>query len=346
MKLKRWLLGVIVLVVALTVAACAADQQESIPNEQEADSVSDQAEQSTSSDAEEKKDTAEESEMVSYTDVFGEQMIPVKPKHIVAGNFLEGLLALDAEVIGAKQVHMRGPYLEGLLDGIEDVGNDMNLEKILSLEPDLILLDDSSTEPAVRDQLARIAPTVTLPWLGMDIWEQIREVAVIVDRQEEAEAWIQQFNHKEAEGRDKVQGWLAPDETVSIFRVRGKDELLAYGPRNVGHVFYQSLQLKPPAVLQELIDGNPQFTSELISMELLSEFAGDYIILMVDDNAREAGGMMEVIESSAIWKSLPAVQKGRVATVDRDIWLPYQPLALQAQLEDAIRVLSELQGGA
>lgn len=282
--------------------------------------------------------SSETVETRSFTDMRGEKTIPLNPQRVVAAQYIEPMLALGVKPVGAPAFLLDSPYIGERREGIQDIGRELNLEKVLELQPDLIVIGDY-TDVAIYEQLNQIAPTVVIPWVGFDVFGHLDQVAAIFGKESEAKAWKEQFAINEAAARDAISGVVQGGMTVTIIRASGKDELQVYGSRNIGHVLYRSLELQPPQAVRNIWGDNPQFVSDSISIEVLPELAGDYLFVMTDLEAREQGGVFSQLEDLQLWKDLPAVKNDRVYFVDQDIWLGYTPLGLQAQLDDAVRML-------
>lgn len=231
-------------------------------------------------------------------------------------------------------------YLKGKIDGIADIGNPTNVEKVLELQPDLIIATED-TPPEVKEQLKKIAPTVAVSFGDGDVFKQLRDVAAVLGKEKEAEQWIASFNKKAEEGRKKLAGKFKNDETVTIYMTYGKDVLRVYGARNVGHVIYRSLELNPPEYIRQKLAKDPRFNYvyDVISMEKLPELSGDRIIMLVYDEASK-DGMLKQIEQSALWRNLPAVKNHKVYFIKADPWFTYSPLAVDQSLDEAVKMFS------
>ncbi|MGG3450596.1 ABC transporter substrate-binding protein [Domibacillus aminovorans] len=287
------------------------------------------------------KDNQEETTRI-YKDVTGREVeIPINPKHVLTTQYLDAMLALGVKPIGAPTHVLDNDYLGELQEGVEDIGSPFSIEKVLESAPDLII----SADPEEVEQLSKIAPTVVIPWQYGDVYTQLNEVARILGKEKEADAWLANLNTKAAEGREKIARDFGEDEVFSIFMTYGKDNLRLYGARNIGHVFYRLLELTPPPIIQEKLVKDPNFAEFVyddISMEKLPDYAGDHIIMLAyDQETKDEGGMFYQIENSALWKNLAAVQNNKVNYIDDDPWFTYAPIAIEKSLDEAIELLSK-----
>ncbi|PIH58834.1 ABC transporter substrate-binding protein [Paenibacillus sp. LK1] len=265
---------------------------------------------------------------ISYTTQSGEQVeIPAQSQRVIyLGSTLEDLLAMDIPVVGANLVHATGSYTEGRLEGIEDVGNPGDLEAIAALQPDLIL--NGYTEDADRNTaFAKIAPTIPFN-SALPFKERVRELGTIFDKKDEAEKWITKFDAKSELMWDKLQ--LEDGETATIFLQLGK-KLYVMGNRSLGVVLYQERGFAiPPAIQQNIIAKDQTFIE--VSEELLPEYAGDHLFVLVlgnDESQAESDRMMQ----SPLWQTLPAVQNGNVYTTSAE-WNTDNLLALEQLLDE------------
>ncbi|MFT9369681.1 ABC transporter substrate-binding protein [Paenibacillus polymyxa] len=279
--------------------------------------------------------------MREYVDATGKKVsIPANPQRVVTTQYLDAMLALGFKPVGAASHVLEGDYLKGKIDGIADIGNPTNVEKVLELQPDLIIATED-TSPEVKEQLEKIAPTVAVSFGDGDVFKQLRDVAAVLGKDKEAEQWIASFDKKAEKGRKKLAGKFKKDETITIYMTYGKDVLRVYGARNVGHVIYRSLELNPPEYIRQKLAKDPKynFVYDSISMEKLPELSGDRIIMLVYDEAAK-DGMLKEIEQSALWRNLPAVKNHKVYFIKADPWFTYSPLAIDHSLDEAIKMLS------
>ncbi|MCV9952299.1 ABC transporter substrate-binding protein [Paenibacillus sp. BT-177] len=279
--------------------------------------------------------------MREYVDATGNKInIPANPQRVVTTQYLDAMLALGVKPAGAASHLLEGDYLKGKIDRVADIGNPTNVEKVLELQPDLIITTEYTT-PEVKEQLEKIAPTVVVSFGEGDVFEQLRNVAAVLDKDKEAEQWIASFNKKAEESRKKLAGKFKKDETVTIYMAYDKNVLRVYGARNVGHVIYRSLELNPPEYIRQKLAKDPRFNYvyDVISTEKLPELSGDRIIMLVYDEATK-DGMMKEIEQSALWRNLPAVKNHKVYFIKADPWFTYSPLAIDQSLDEAVNMFS------
>lgn len=281
-------------------------------------------------------------ETVVYKDKLGEKKIPAHPKAVFTDQYLFQMLSLDSVPIGAVSYQAEDIMAieTNKISNVTNVGSPVNMEMVLALQPDLII---TANEDSVA-QYEQIAPTVLLPWTSYDAFGQVEQIGILLGKEKEAKAWIEDFHKKEAEAKAQVAKMPAANETFSIFAIMGKDQFRVYGGRNIGHVFYRSLGLHAPADVEKLFKGKEdEFVFETISQEALPQLAGDNIIVVVYDTDADSVASYNQLMESKLWKNIPAVQKGKFVRLDMDHWFGYNSLSLSYQLDKALGVVQELQ---
>ncbi|GGE26759.1 iron(3+)-hydroxamate-binding protein FhuD [Pullulanibacillus camelliae] len=265
---------------------------------------------------------------ITYKASNGTVKIPAYPKRIVVTepDYVGDFLQLGIKPVGVTAATFKNPYFKGKLDGIESIGQTPNTEKILSLNPDLIIALD--TDQNVK-KYEKIAPTIAIPFGKMPIREELRTFAKLTGREKQANQWIAEWDKKIAKDKPIVQKHLN-GKTVSIIQPYAKGMYIFgdnYG--RGGDILYRELGLQAPAEAQKnVIDDGPGFAS--ISLEKLPQYAGDYIFTApwAGDNADP-----DKIYKSDIWQSLPAVKNQRVFHVDPVSSYFTDPVSLEQQLK-------------
>ncbi|WP_020618333.1 ABC transporter substrate-binding protein [Paenibacillus daejeonensis] len=306
------------LALLLLLSACGSTNQT-----EQGTNLSSDTEQET--DAPDTEDVSQEGATRTYTHVSGESKIPVKPQRVVSDWYYGELVALGVRPIGlTSYVLTHHPFIEP--EGTEDIGSTPNLEKVLELQPDLILLYGNNEN---YEQFSKIAPTVGLE-LYPDPINTMQVFGDLLGREQEANDWIANFEAKTAAAKAKLAEHIGKDETFTIFTVWRK-ELRVYGDINMGgYILYNALGLSPQErVLSDIIQGESINAGHAISMEELSSFAGDHIILTTFD----ADELTAELKESGIWQGLEAVQNGQVYEIDFDLIYNEDPVAMEHQLD-------------
>ncbi|MDI4649762.1 AraC family transcriptional regulator [Cohnella hashimotonis] len=258
--------------------------------------------------------------------VNGEVEIPAHPQRIVAGEYLGSLIALGITPVGTSDHHIKNPYFQEYLKDVENIGDgNGNAEKILAMKPDLIIMDDFY--PEVNEQLAKIAPTVVIPYASLKtVHEEVAYFGELLGEKEKADAWLADYDSRIASAKARVLKAVPADSTFSVIEFNQK-ELMAVGTDygKGGQPIYNGFGFKPPAaVAAEMAD--PGWAA--FSAEVLPKYAGDYIVLTSDSKT------LDDIKADPIWGSLPAVKNNRVflwTSARSGYW---DPIAILSQTEE------------
>ncbi|AIQ52618.1 ABC transporter substrate-binding protein [Paenibacillus sp. FSL R7-0331] len=247
----------------------------------------------------------------SFTDGKGRQIdIPVHPQRIVyIGSDPGDLLALDVKPIGASLsvIGTQVAYPD-LLEGIEDIGYPPSLEKIVALDPDLILFND--WDESGIESAAAIAPTAVIGEGGT--YERLKMIAAVLGKEDIADQKIAEYETKAAAVKDQLKLDLGSGDTATIYLQLGKT-LYVMGHQGISVSLYDMLGFKPSSKVQEMIDKDERFAE--ISAEVLAEYAGDEVFVLGDETAETSAAVDELMEG-AIWNTIPAVKSGHVYVTD------------------------------
>jgi iron complex transport system substrate-binding protein len=272
-----------------------------------------------------------------YAALNGGIEVPVKPEKVVSLVFVGELLALGVQPIGTGTAFLETGLFVEELKGSEPIGNEPSVEKILELEPELIIMHNFIGEEVIA-QLSKIAPTVVMPFNDRGPVERLEMFADLLDRQEEAEQFLLKYEEKAAAAKAELADYVGADETVAYYEIWGKS-LWVMGEANGRGVYnlYHSLGLTPPAkVQQDVVELGKGID---ISLELLPEYAADHMFVGVyagDGGAERAEELMQ----SALWKNLPAVKQNQVYLINIDEFSPSDIHALYKQLDLQLEILS------
>lgn len=264
--------------------------------------------------------------------------IPVKPERIIAVQYTGAMLALGVKPVGGDNEWSVYPLLEKEWEGIEAVGDPwtgLNMEKIIQLEPDLIVTHVEQT----YESLSKVAPTIFIPWLKYDVREQITAFGDILGKQEEAKDWLARFDSKVQATKEKVEGIIGADKTVAIVNIRPKNQFIYGDSAMGGYVIYQALGLKAPERIQaEVLDQDK--ASLEVQLEVLPDYLAeaDYIFLSVLESDGGAERAKE-IQNSALWKNIPAVKNNNVYGLDWNTYFTTDPMSTDKQLDTFAELL-------
>ena len=255
------------------------------------------------------------------TDVYGDVSVPVHPKRVIAldGPQLDACLAVGVTPIGAVTGFdgVAFPaYLGDRTQGIENIGtiSEPDLEKIISLEPDLILGSNLRNED-IHPLLAQIAPTVFSEAVSDD-WRG--NFALFTDALNESAAAadvVAEFDARLEEFRSATEG-QRQDWVISIVRFLA-DHVRLYNDTSFIGTILKAADLKRPES-QTGADPETGIFSR-VSLEQIFLADGTHIFTCSYGDVKSTQAADYV--NSALWQSLEAVQEERVYWVDDDFWM-------------------------
>ncbi|MGI2328335.1 iron-hydroxamate ABC transporter substrate-binding protein [Planococcus sp. YIM B11945] len=297
--MKKYLLPILLFAVLL-LAACNSDSTESKA---------------------EAKDTKAKSDTITYESENGPIEVPADPQRVVmlTGNTGD-LLSLDIPIIGVDSWAKTNPRFEKELANVEEV-TDESLEKIIELEPDLII--GASTSNNI-DKLKEIAPTVTFTYGKVDYLTQHLEIGKLVNKEKEAQAWIDDFKQRSKEAGDEIRAKIGEDATVSV--IESYDKQISVFGDNWGRgteILYQEMKLKMPEKVKEMALADGYYT---LSQEVLPEYMGDYVIFSKDSDQDNS------FQETDLYKNTEAVKNGHVFEANAKEFYFNDPVTLEYQL--------------
>ncbi|MBS8263812.1 ABC transporter substrate-binding protein [Mesobacillus boroniphilus] len=273
----------------------------------------------TEKSSEEKKEDTPET--ITYQSENGAVEVPANPERvIVLSSFAGNVMALDVNIVGVDAWSKMNPRFEKL-QGVEEV-TDENLEKIIELNPDLII---GLSNIKNVDKLNEIAPTVTFTYGKLGYLEQHLEIGKVLNKEKEAQEWIENFKADSKAAGEEIKAKIGADATVSVIENFDK-ELYVFGDNwaRGTEILYQEMGLNMP---EKVKDAALEPGYYAISPEVLSEYAGDYVVF-----SKNAEGDTS-FQQTETYKNIPAVKNDRVFEVNAKEFYFNDPLTLEYQLE-------------
>lgn len=314
-----WRAFLLSMVVAIAIAAC--NPNSSAPDQNNKSFISDNV------------NSSELSHTVNHA--LGTTKVPSNPNRIVTLSFdtAESLLAMEIQPLGVIQPI--NPHLKKKLQEAKKVGWPPNLEKVLKLQPDLIL--GNTYYEDIYNQLSDIAPTVLAEYGGSDSWQAIhRKVGEAVNQTEKAEQVLADYRSRLETLREKL-GDRAETIEISVVRIFPDRVNLVTAGSFVGSIL-EDAQLSRPASQQG--DG----VYRTISQEQLQLADGDVLFVWshanTPENRREAQARIGQLESDPLWSKLEVVREGKVYPVGSH-WIGLGPIAANLVIDDLFHYLVE-----
>ncbi|KOP67167.1 AraC family transcriptional regulator [Bacillus sp. FJAT-18019] len=199
-----------------------------------------------------------------------------------------------------------------------------NIEQLFRAKPDVIIGMDHLSEEEIA-KLEPIAPTFIVP--SHAGWrKQLEMIAAFLNKEEQAQSWIGQYERKVAHARSRMQEVVGNDR-VAALRIYGQN-LYFYGNRGLEEVLFQDLHIK--RACRSHTSRNQQIT-----LDDLLQCDPDRILIAVCPEAASRRYWL-ALQHSAEWHRLRAVAQGRVYTISSDPWFEYSALAVTRMLDEAM----------
>ncbi|MFS0725022.1 iron-hydroxamate ABC transporter substrate-binding protein [Paenibacillus sp. 1P07SE] len=258
---------------------------------------------------------------VTYPSETGPIEIPANPQRIVALTNGPNVLALDGKLVGVDQWTQANPLFADRLDGVQVV-SEGDFEEILELDPDLII---AGAHMETIGELQKIAPTVVYTWGKLDYLQQQLEIGKLLNKEQEAQAWIDDFSSRAAEIGKQVKARYGDDVSVSVFETDSKNFYVFGDAWARGtEILYQAMELNMPEQARADTQADGYYP---ISLEVIPDYAGDFVVL-----SRAALGETDYMDTE-VWKSIPAVQNNQVIVIDLEASTYSDPISLESMLE-------------
>ncbi|MFA9455256.1 iron-siderophore ABC transporter substrate-binding protein [Halalkalibacter sp. AB-rgal2] len=270
----------------------------------------------------------------------GEQTLPEHPERIAVTYFslTELLLSFNHPPVGANyfddfvaNFKALQPYYQGT--EIVDIGsyNEINLEKLLDLNPDLILAagsdGDASGNDQIYTQLTQIAPVFFIDSLkANDDWQwALLEIGRALNLEKDAEEIIAQYQNNLNDAKDQLSD--SNEQTVLFVDVQDNGFYL-WGTERLH--YYNDLELTTP----EPFDG----TSQEISLEGISSLNPDHIFIHNRSDV-ELEPRLKELENSTVWNHIQAVQNNHIHLLESSAFSP-GPIGITYGIETIINALN------
>lgn len=274
----------------------------------------------------------------------GETQVPERPQRVITLHtvYLGNALILGNKPVGSigwySNLTGLGPYeayLEELDGEFTFLGpyNQLNIEKILRLKPDLIIGFDYYA--AIYDKLSKIAPTVLFDWEGETPWKgAVRETGYALNQEEEVEKLFNQYSQRTQALKHEIQREFS-NLSVSVIDIDSSSISFALQDSFIGSILQDAGISRPPSQNKEGIYDNLP-----VSLELIPQMDADVIFISL---GQDKGNLdfMEKIKQHPLWSKLRAVQRDRVYQVDPEHWYGDNMISANLVLDDLSHFLLE-----
>lgn len=268
-------------------------------------------------------------------DAAREVEVPLHPERVVTDWYLGQILAVGIQPVGGVLHNLdyaeflKQHYQEG---EIEDIGDITSIEKVLDLNPDLIV----TWSEEYAEKYEKIAPTIVFSETDYaSIPDEITAMGRFLGREKEAEAFNKDFEKRIKEAQKKIADAVPEGSTFTIYTLSSKDVyLVSDNSVNGGRALFTVLGMEPAPKVKELMDaGNFSHGSYQISWETIGEFEGDYIFYIKSE---------EKADEQVTWRNLEAVKNGRAIEIPVNYYFSSDALSVLHQSEDMAEKISAL----
>ncbi|MCF4965905.1 iron-siderophore ABC transporter substrate-binding protein [Nostoc sp. CMAA1605] len=266
--------------------------------------------------------------------VQGETCIPLKPQRIVSLDFnsFAALLALDTKPIATwitTEIEDNFPYFQGKAEGVEILhssSGQINLEKLVLLNPDLIIVISHPGFAGIYKYAAQIAPTVVLPWVETrGDWKQhIQDTARILNKTATGIQLINYYHQRVNQLKLAIVN-NQQKNSISFAYVAAGQLVITRQKSFAGEI------LNDIGILNPLFAESGDYDLPL-SEELLPKI--DSNILFIAPLRKDDYSVIKKLQQKPLWNKLKAVQQNQVYVVDFSVWRGLNMLAAYAMLDD------------
>ncbi len=279
----------------------------------------------------------------------GKTLVPVHPQRVVVIDpwLVEIPVALGVKLVGApspaKTLQVIGLEDHRSIEDIGAIGTLPNMEKVLTLKPDLILGTIRNRE--TYRLWSHIAPTVLVKMESNGDWKQpFMLTANALGKTDTAKRLIINYNARLAKFKEKMGSQLKKT-VVSVVRLLPKTiNLLTKGSfsgvilEDAGLIRPTSQNLNATAT-QKKGDNSVGYN---ISPEVLTQIDGDilFVVLYGFKDSAESKNALHQLIAETLWSKLNVARQGKVHVVDEFYWLSGSYLSANRVLDDLFSYLS------
>lgn len=260
------------------------------------------------------------SETRQVTDADGKtQVVPAQPKRVVVLSEidLDSALTLGLQPVGTVNGRGQSTLPRYLLQQagkeiavVGDLDNP-NLEKLIDLEPDLILT--GQTKPELLALLKEIAPTVVTGNWG-EPWKTVfNRSANVMNKEAEAKTFLAQYDARLQQARSKLAKHQG--ERLSIVRWNPKGPSYMHSGTFASSVVEEMGLTRPT---HQIGDKSPH--SPALSLESLNLLDGDWLVIGTLSASGDAVDAMKQAEQTPAFQQLGAIKSKRFGAVDGSLW--------------------------
>ncbi len=277
---------------------------------------------------------------ITIEDQYGSHTFEQAPKRVVALNWdiLEQVLALDVVPIAAPNLPAYRTWVVNPVapESIEDVGtrSEPNLEKIASLDPDVILA--ASPQQDLIPLLKQIAPVIYLPNFAQNeaaaetAIKHFRTLGKLFNKQDLAEKELAELDASFAQMRERIAQNYSDPLSVLVMRFSTPNTVFLATENSTTNYVAKQLGLDNPIPVPPRAWGVKQ--DRINRLQHLDDSYVLYVLPFPEESK---------LKQSPLWQAMPFVKKDRVNSV-RAVWAYGGAMSLQYMAEAITDSLIEL----
>ncbi|VEP12525.1 Periplasmic binding protein [Hyella patelloides LEGE 07179] len=269
--------------------------------------------------------------------VMGEVCVPETLQRLVSLDnvTLADALTVGVSAVGSSLFGQLPDYLTEKIESMELLGASErpNLEKMVRLNPDLIMGIDSYVE-SIFPQLSQIAPTALGKWNGYPSWrEHFNFVARVLAKESEAKVVWDNYDRRIEEIKAAL-GDRLQDVKVSV----------AYAC--CGGISVDTESSFSGSILADIGINRPKSQAAVdrgmyvLSEERISDLDADILFLIVYEDEESQQGLANW-QQKPLWNQLKVVQNKQVYLVNSDVWRGGNPIAANLLIDDLYKYFVE-----
>ncbi|WP_424805315.1 ABC transporter substrate-binding protein [Rhodococcus sp. 27YEA15] len=261
---------------------------------------------------------------VTIEHAHGSTTIEKRPERVVTVGFTdhETVLALGVTPVGVvswfgEDVDATWPWVADKWNGatptyVSSSSGELLYEKILTLEPDLILALYANLDDGEYSKLSAIAPTIAQSGVGAPYttpWTDMTTTAgKALGKTPEAQTLISDINAQFAQARDKHPEFATQRAAVAVAR---PEVINAYSSKDSRGIFLSSLGFKPSSELDAFVGERFAETVPPERLDLLDTVDRLFMLADAEPSSRLA--------ANPLYQNLPVVRDKRVTELaDKD----------------------------
>lgn len=262
--------------------------------------------------------------------------IPIAPKRVIyCGETLGDLLTLGISPIGFYTEGLSETIRENLKITYEAIDLPIDAEKSNLLNPDLIIF--ASANEREYSQISKIAPTLTFNSWG-SLEERMLTLGEWLGKQQEAQSWLSQYQHRENLMWQQLNSLVKPGETASVILHDHGKRLFVMGATGLPASLYHPHGFQPVKRIQAMLDAGDGYKE--ISAQQLHLYTGDRLFVLLSSVEESRAATLDLM-NSPLWSSLPAVCSGKVHIIEASFWNHGDAFTRERMLEALPRLLRQ-----